>query len=65
MKYCTSRDVAKISNKWDYTNDKEVCGLHYREKVNQTCLSPGKVKPTDGYFSRLPAIIYIPDKCAK
>ena len=36
------------------------CGSHRRERVNQTCLSARKVKPTEGYFTRLLAIIYIP-----
>ena len=34
------------------------CGLHQREKVNQTCLSAEKVKPTDGH----PCTRLAPDK---
>ena len=30
-------------------------------KVNPTHLSARKVKSADGYFTQLPAIIYIPD----
>ena len=56
------RDVAQIPNRWDCVNynDRQVLWVTLKRKINQTCLSAGKIKPTGEYFTRLPAIIYIP-----
>ena len=35
---------------------------HIKEKkLTKTCLSAGKINPTDRYFTQLPAIIYTPE----
>ena len=54
------KDVAKIFNRWDCVDSRLVPWVTLKRKVKQTCLSTRKVKPTDGYFTRLLAIVYIP-----
>ena len=50
MTYLVSRNVAKISKRWDYIDNRWVMWVTLRERLNQMCLSAVKVKPTDEYL---------------
>ena len=47
------RDVTKISSRWDYVDGRQVLWV----TLKHVCQLE---KPTDRYFTQLPAIIYIP-----